>query len=626
MKVKGLLNFDLKTNTFKPPEIKAPENKKTPAKKLSQRGCNSCPLNEVSGLHKFKSKELEEKEIVIWLQSPSQSDTRKIKALTGDVGEFFWDIADNVGLKRKDCNIEYVVRCSTLKAVEAGWKVSRPPSKSELKCCSIYSEEVLDKVKGKAKVHLILGAVAAKQLLRGEFRKDKNTFYSDKLDAWVVLIASPASFLKGAPRSKIKEFRDGIEAAVEKAKAISGKFTYLKEQDYTALKAKDLEEQLKKPILEATEQDKLIAIDIEDGEFNGKKKVICVGFSWKKGMARQVFLDHPEVHHSEEQRSIKLEVIRWILENKKIKKAFHYGASDCIKLEALLGIKVKGFVHDTMYSEYLRYSNRKAYGLGAVADTRFREFGGYKDILNDFKPNKDKKVLVDFMQIPVETLILYNGADCDLTYRIAAQNRKHVNLSLLKVYIKASFQIYRMEEIGPYFDPEHDKILVKWIPLKVEEIKGMLQQMVENKKFNPNSSIQVQAAVYDKFRLGKHLDLQIRKDFPRSTKAEIMEMLGGYHEFPVLLQEYRVLSKKNSTYMNGYRRSAEMFHGRVRTNWWLTGTITGRLRSSGDKDKSKGKVNLQNIHGDPCIENLLVSDPRWRSLYKEWLSVQKNVC
>jgi len=76
--------------------------------------------------------------------------------------------------------------------------------------------------------------------------------------------------------------------------------------------------------------------------------------------------------------------------------------------------------------------------------------------------------------------------------------------------------------------------------------------------------------------------------------------------------------------MKGFRKSAELHEGRLKTSWWLTGTITGRLRSGGSRDKSKGVVNLQNVHGDPAIENLLVSDLRWRSIYRDWLERKKN--
>jgi len=109
-----------------------------------------------------------------------------------------------------------------------------------------------------------------------------------------------------------------------------------------------------------------------------------------------------------------------------------------------------------------------------------------------------------------------------------------------------------------------------------------------------------------------------------------MLLLESFHAFPKRMQEYRKLAKKKSTYLDAYRKSATLHEGRVRTKWWLTGTITCRLRSGGEKikkkgeesDKEKGIVNLQNIHGAEEIECLLVSDMRWRELYKEWREQQ----
>jgi DNA polymerase I-like protein with 3'-5' exonuclease and polymerase domains len=51
----------------------------------------------------------------------------------------------------------------------------------------------------------------------------------------------------------------------------------------------------------------------------------------------------------------------------------------------------------------------------------------------------------------------------------------------------------------------------------------------------------------------------------------------------------------------------------------VTGTGTGRLSSGATKDRKNLKViNLQNVHGDPLIKCQLVSDLRWRKLYKYW--------
>jgi len=51
----------------------------------------------------------------------------------------------------------------------------------------------------------------------------------------------------------------------------------------------------------------------------------------------------------------------------------------------------------------------------------------------------------------------------------------------------------------------------------------------------------------------------------------------------------------------------------------VTGTGTGRRRSGkkkGEKSVNKGVTNLQNVHGDRMLQNLLVSDKNWRRILK----------
>jgi DNA polymerase I-like protein with 3'-5' exonuclease and polymerase domains len=51
----------------------------------------------------------------------------------------------------------------------------------------------------------------------------------------------------------------------------------------------------------------------------------------------------------------------------------------------------------------------------------------------------------------------------------------------------------------------------------------------------------------------------------------------------------------------------------------LTGTKSGRISSGGSRDgEDVVTVNLQNIHGDLQVQNMLVSDLHWQDIYKAW--------
>lgn len=633
MPFQNLLQFDDDTKTFEavPEKGQKKEKKKVVSKKDQNRGCDFCPLNEVKGLKKVKNLDkLKGKEIMVWAQNPGEEENRQGKELVGPAGQFLWEHAASVGLKREDCDIQNVVRCWTISENDFGQWEPRSPSKEELRCCSIYTEEALERTYGKTKVHIVFGQVAAKVLLRGEYRKDQKTFYSEKLKAWVILTYHPSYFLRGAPRSKIQEFKEALATAVAKVKGGTGRFSYIERQDYKSVSAKDLKKEIEDPIREVASKGIVTSVDIEDGTTpDGRNVIVYVGFSWKKGHSRGVFFDHHDLKNSPEELQAKFHAVSEILIDPNIPKALQNGVYDVWKLLKLWSVKMKGFVHDTMFSEYLRYSGRKAYGLEAISDIRFREFAGYKGILD---PYRDPKTgLVNFWTVPMKIIRVYNGADCDLTKRIQRDNKGKVNESLLKVLILVAPVLAKMEiESGPLLDFEHADLLDRWLPVRLDSLLKELRRLAGNEKFNPNSTPQVVEIIYDKLKLGKYLDVEWKQDYPRSTNKETMLLLESFHAFPKRMQEYRKLAKKKSTYLDAYRKSATLNGGRVRTKWWLTGTITCRLRSGGEKikkkgeesDKEKGIVNLQNIHGAEEIECLLVSDLRWRELYKEWKEQQ----
>jgi uracil-DNA glycosylase family 4 len=623
----SLILFDENEKEFKT----LPETKKYKTKKATDRGCDFCPLNKIEGLHKIKNLDkLQGKDIMVWAQNPGQEENRRKTELVGPAGQFLWEHAAAVGLYREDCDIQNVIRCWTVTENEFGQWEPRNPTKEEIHACSIYTEEALEKVQGKTKVHLVFGQVAAKALLKGEYRKDQKTFYSEKLKSWVILTYHPSYFLRGAPRSKIDEFCEALAIAVEKTKGGADKFSYIKSMDYKSVPASGLKIEIEDPIREAAAKGIVIAVDIEDGiNDKGENVIVYIGFSWKKGHSRGVFFDHHDLKSDPGADQAKWHCISEILENPEIKKAFQNGVYDVWKLWKLVRVKVKGFVHDTMLSEYLRYSGRKAFGLEATSDIRFREFAGYKGILDKYRDPKTG--LANLWIVPMKVIRLYNGADCDLTKRIQRSNKGKINESLLKVLIYVAPVLAKMElEAGPLLDFEHADLLDRWLPVRIASLQKELRKLADDKSFNPNSPAQVAGIIYDKLKLGKHLDDEWKKDFPRSTNKETMQLLEQFHSFPKRMTEFRKLDKKKSTYLDAYRKSATLHGGRVTTKWWLTGAITGRLRSGGEKvkkkgdaDRSKGIVNLQNIHGAPEIECLLVSDVRWRELYKEWKGKQQ---
>ena len=75
--------------------------------------------------------------------------------------------------------------------------------------------------------------------------------------------------------------------------------------------------------------------------------------------------------------------------------------------------------------------------------------------------------------------------------------------------------------------------------------------------------------------------------------------------------------------MVAFKRSADLHDRKVTTKWWLTGAATGRMSSGAGRQKkdevdNTGLVNFQNIVFDVQLQNLLISDERWREIYQFW--------
>jgi DNA polymerase I-like protein with 3'-5' exonuclease and polymerase domains len=213
-------------------------------------------------------------------------------------------------------------------------------------------------------------------------------------------------------------------------------------------------------------------------------------------------------------------------------------------------------------------------------------------------------------KLSLETLRLYNGADCDVTKRIEIANKKHVPQALMQIYIDLSYILYRMEPNGPDLDYEQQAKLGVIYPVRAERLKAQLCAMVHDPDFNPASPAQVLKAVYGYF------DLQFPFKGKPNTAKNTLLTLGHKHKFPKLVVQWRRESKAEGTYITGYKACADLNNGRLKTKWKSTGTRTGRLASSGEKGVKGGGVNLQNIHNDPQIQNMLVADKRWKKLYK----------
>jgi uracil-DNA glycosylase family 4 len=575
------------------------------------------------------------KELMLFAHYPGPEENESGNALVGKSGKFIWKEFKRAGLVRDHFDIQHAVRCFPVDVVTSSYDANlkpRDPSAKETKCCAVHTQQAMGK--SKAKQIVILGAATAKAVLQVRTLPPQKVFWSDLLNARVYLLDHPQFFIRGyATEERLAAFRETIDQ-IAKDRASDGSefsddYAYLKKQDYRLVLNEKQAWKAVNIIRQYAELGRRISLDIEN---RPDGTLTCVGLSPKAGLSFVCILSHKDQDPTDGEAVAA--IVNEIVADPAIEKVLHYGVSDAEKYRES-GIELKGYTHDTLLSEYLRFSDRKKYGLDEIADTRFTEFSGYKSIVGpemvDYVQRSGRPVPVKILNgtayekykwitsnqlfhidaLSLETLRLYNGADADLTKRIEISNKKHVPQNLLQLYIDLSFVLYRMEPNGPLFDyKQHAKLDVIY-PARAHQQLQEVRAMIQKPDFNPNSPAQVYKVIYE--------DLELEYPFSKGkpdTRKGTMKMLGKQHPFPLKLIECRTTGKAKSTYVDGYKTVADFNGGKLRTTWRSTGTRTGRLSSGGDRGKAKTKVNLQNIHGDAWIQNMLVADERWRTVYK----------
>jgi len=611
--------------------------------KLGERGCVACSLNKVKGVHKIMG-EIDGHDILIVAQSPGPEENEDQRPLVGKSGQFLWTELKAVGIRRTDCDITQAVRCFPATLTEGSYNSflkMRNPTALEVHCCSVHTETELVAVQ--AKHILVLGQVAQKAFLQTRSVPTQKIFWSEKHQAKIYLADHPAFFIGGyGAGARLQSFRSTLHqlAADWKNEEVptSDDFVYLREQDYRLVLTGTQASKAGMLIYKYAKTGRRISVDIEYDIIDGEMVIFAVGFSPKPGLSFIFVCDNPYIEQSVADADCIRNWIRVLLENRSVRKVMHYGCSDALAFEKL-NVFVKGFEWDTYFADYLGSPDAKKYGLEALAERRYQEFSGYKTIvvsdLMEALPEGTKvpsavlngalsaklKWLKDkghyhLSRLKPETLRLYNGADADLTKRIEIDTKKNIPQALIQLYIDLSFVLTAMESNGPWFDPWQHAQVDRLYPYLEQKALVKLRDMIDDREFNPGSPQQVYDVVYN--RLG--LVYPMHKGKP-NTQKKTMLMLSREHPFPGAVVDWRKLSKAKSTYIDGQLECALKFGGRLKTKWNATGTSTGRLSSSGGDD---GGINLQNLHGDPRLQNMCVSDKRWRQVFNAITKILKT--
>lgn len=287
---------------------------------------------------------------------------------------------------------------------------------------------------------------------------------------------------------------------------------------------------------------------------------------------------------------------------KKYKIVFHNRKFDQKMLEYHFAFEFNDDCDDTMVEHYVLDENDQ-HGLKPLA-IKFTTYGDYDSKLEDYKKEYCAThgiLKEDFTYdlIPFDILSEYAAIDTAVTLElhfkfrpIIAANKK-LEFVYTQILIPGTLFLTRMEETGIPMSKERlsaaENYLDKWIAEAKEEVWSFdeVKQFERDtgKIFNPNSVQQLRTVLFDYLKLtptGK-----LTGTGALSTDAEVLEELSEEHALPGAILKVRQLGKIKSSYISKILPELDK-DGRIRTNFNLIFTTSGRLSSS-------GKFNAQQI-------------------------------
>lgn len=334
--------------------------------------------------------------------------------------------------------------------------------------------------------------------------------------------------------------------------------------------------------------------------------VLGVSITYKKGHGRYISTDALDEEC--------LELLQKIID--KFDIIFHNMKFDIKMMEYHLGVVFRrDHVHDTMVLHYILDENA-SHSLKHLA-IKYTSYGDYDSQLQEFKKEycRENGVLEDdftYDLIPFDIICVYAAIDTAVTFElfekflpIVTNNTKFssVYYSLL---IPGTLLLMDMEEAGIPMSEERLKASDQYLEDSIRLAKEKIYEFEEIRTFekdqgaifNPNSVQQLRKVLFD--YLGLTPTGKLTATGAISTDAEVLEELSEEHPLPAAILRVRQLGKIRNTYISKILPELDK-DGRIRTNFNLIFTTSGRLSSS-------GKFNAQQIpRDDPIIKGCIVA-------------------
>jgi len=442
---------------------------------------------------------------------------------------------------------------------------------------------------------ILVGAEAAK-----EYAKVTSvTNYAGQLVADKFVPISNPAMLAFKPEGK-----PDFQRAVDKLhKYVDGSVKKMVEGDFKGIDSTEEAKQFLQEVLDNAQG--YVALDTETtGLYPRDGYVLGVSISYKAKHGRYILTDCMN------------EDCLYLLQqiNNQFEIVFHNMKFDYKMLTYHLQLEFnRKRVHDTMVMHYV-LDEADSHGLKQLA-LKYTDYGDYDSELDEFKKEYCTKngILQDdftYDLIPFNVISRYASIDTAVTYELfhkflpIIQKNDKLRYVYETILIPGTLFLMDMEEVGIPISQERMAAANLYLDEEIQKAKEVVYGFEEVKRFekdtgkifNPNSVMQLRVVLFD--YLGLNPTGKKTATGAISTDAEVLEQLSEEHPLPAAILKVRQLGKIQNTYISKILPELDR-DGRIRTNFNLIFTTSGRLSSS-------GKFNAQQIPRDnPIIKGCI---------------------
>ncbi len=574
---------------------------------LKLASCATCPLRGREVVHGYSPGA--EVDLIIVGEAPGSTETAKGYPFVGRAGELLRHLLSSLDWDIKRVHFTNVCLCQP--------PGNREPTAEEARCCEARLHEEIRLVG--ARHILALGNAAATAFLGpGKGITRRRGIAREVMNGWVVLpTIHPAALLRDPSywpdvQQDLERMRDLIAGA---PLAIDPPY-----ENYARVSPADL--------LLSLSHAETVALDVETTGLDPREdSLLTLGVSWARGQGVVV-----------EWGDMTPEQIRELDSLLRERRCIFHNAQFDLRFLNANGV-YPNLWFDTMLAHYCLDERQGTHGLKRLAIDRYNAPDYEEETLgrSGFEDADEGKVKA-IVSSPRASLYKYNCADVDYTFRLASDLRRElIRDDLLKVHdeilIPAVRHFVEFNRVGMLVDREYLESLGESWRKEMREIEDLARGFPGAEGLNLNSPRQVAEVLYDRLGLrpipGVNPDrltqteildaisevegddeaqefwrtassLTYRDLSSRSTSAFVLYYLAQQHPLPRYIVRHRLLSKRYGSYYTGILKRLGS-DGRLRPDYRLHGTVTGRLSSSNP-----------NIHGIPrqeAIRRIFIAEP-----------------